>query len=60
VKIFELAAARTRLRDNEAAAVGHNPLTAATLGFDHEAYYPSAPDVAVRIIGDQSTGRVTG
>jgi NADPH-dependent 2,4-dienoyl-CoA reductase/sulfur reductase-like enzyme len=60
VKIFDLAAARTGLRDHEASAAGFEPVTVASHGFDHKAYYPGAHDVAVRITGDRGTGRLLG
>jgi NADPH-dependent 2,4-dienoyl-CoA reductase/sulfur reductase-like enzyme len=40
VKVFEVAAARTGLRDEDARAAGHDPLTVGSVAFDHKAYYP--------------------
>src|SRR5712664_4448925 len=40
VKIFDHAAARTGLRDHEAAAAGYDPLTVQSEADDHKAYYP--------------------
>jgi NADPH-dependent 2,4-dienoyl-CoA reductase/sulfur reductase-like enzyme len=60
VKVFELAAARTGLRDQEAAAAGFDPLTVGSSQFDHKAYYPGAHQLQLRITGDQSSGRLLG
>jgi NADPH-dependent 2,4-dienoyl-CoA reductase/sulfur reductase-like enzyme len=42
VKVFELAVARTGLRDAEASAAGFDPVTVGSVEFDHKAYYPGA------------------
>ena len=42
VKIFDHAAARTGLRDHEAAAAGYDPVTIASEADDHKAYYPGS------------------
>jgi NADPH-dependent 2,4-dienoyl-CoA reductase/sulfur reductase-like enzyme len=60
VKVFDLAVARTGLRDHEARAAGIEPLTIASNGFDHKAYYPGAHEIAIRITGERSTGRLLG
>jgi NADPH-dependent 2,4-dienoyl-CoA reductase/sulfur reductase-like enzyme len=60
VKVFELAVARTGLRDDEAAAAGHDPLTVEHAGPDHKAYYPGAHEVRIRITGDRGDGRLLG
>jgi NADPH-dependent 2,4-dienoyl-CoA reductase/sulfur reductase-like enzyme len=60
VKVFELAVARTGLRDLEAAAAGFDPLTVASTEFDHKAYYPGAHQLQLRITGDQTSGRLLG
>jgi NADPH-dependent 2,4-dienoyl-CoA reductase/sulfur reductase-like enzyme len=60
VKVFELAIARTGLRDHEAVAAGLEPLTVASHGVDHKAYYPGAHDIAVRLTGEQNTRRLLG
>lgn len=62
VKIFDLVAARTGLRDHEAiaAAQGFEPLTVASTPDDHKAYYPGATPIAIRITGDQHTGALLG
>jgi NADPH-dependent 2,4-dienoyl-CoA reductase/sulfur reductase-like enzyme len=60
VKVFELAIARTGLRDEEAAAAGYTPLTVTTTVPDHKPYYPNAHDIQVRVTGDQHTGQLLG
>lgn len=60
VKVFDLAVARTGLRDAEAAAAGFAPLTVESRAWDHKAYYPGAREIAMRITGDRRTGRLLG
>jgi NADPH-dependent 2,4-dienoyl-CoA reductase/sulfur reductase-like enzyme len=60
VKVFELAIARTGLRDGEAAAAGLRALTVASRGFDHKIYYPGAREVSVRLTGERESGRLLG
>ena len=60
VKIFDHAAARTGLRDHEAAAAGYDPVTVAFEADDHKAYYPGSHKIAMRFTGDRATGRLLG
>jgi NADPH-dependent 2,4-dienoyl-CoA reductase/sulfur reductase-like enzyme len=60
VKIFEQAAARTGLRDHEAAAAGFDPVTVGSQADDHKAYYPGSQRISMRFTGDRSTGRLLG
>jgi NADPH-dependent 2,4-dienoyl-CoA reductase/sulfur reductase-like enzyme len=60
VKVFELAVARTGLRDPEPAAAGLDPLTVGSTHYDHKAYYPGAHQLHIRITGDRQTGRLLG
>jgi NADPH-dependent 2,4-dienoyl-CoA reductase/sulfur reductase-like enzyme len=60
VKVFELAVARTGLRDEEAAAAGFEPLTIESSGFDHKVYYPGAQTITMRLTGDQRSYRLLG
>jgi NADPH-dependent 2,4-dienoyl-CoA reductase/sulfur reductase-like enzyme len=60
VKVFDQAAARTGLRDREAAAAGYSPVTVAALADDHKAYYPGSHRIAMRVTGDRATGRLLG
>jgi NADPH-dependent 2,4-dienoyl-CoA reductase/sulfur reductase-like enzyme len=60
VKVFELAVARTGLRDHEAQAAGFDPVTVGSVEFDHKAYYPGAHQLHLRITGDRTSGRLLG
>jgi NADPH-dependent 2,4-dienoyl-CoA reductase/sulfur reductase-like enzyme len=60
VKIFDQAAARTGLRDHEAAAAGYDPVTTETQADDHKAYYPGSHRITIRVTGDRTTGRLLG
>ena len=60
VKIFDQAAARTGLRDSEAAAAGFDPLTVECDADDHKAYYPGSHRIHMRFTGDMRTGRLLG
>ncbi len=62
VKVFDLVAARTGLREHEAIAAGHGwiPATTASAPDDHKAYYPGATPIYIRITGDRHTGQLLG
>jgi NADPH-dependent 2,4-dienoyl-CoA reductase/sulfur reductase-like enzyme len=60
VKIFDYAAARTGLRDHEAAAAGFDPVTVDAEADDHKAYYPGSHRIWMRFTGDRTTGRLLG
>ena len=60
VKIFDQAAARTGLRDYEAAAAGFDPVTVESEADDHKAYYPGSHRIWMRFTGDPKTGRLLG
>ena len=60
VKIFDLAIARTGLRENEAVREGFNPVTVETTTWHHKAYYPGAHELTIRVTGDSDTGRLLG
>jgi NADPH-dependent 2,4-dienoyl-CoA reductase/sulfur reductase-like enzyme len=60
VKIFDMVAARTGLKDQEAASAGFDPLTVEFEGDDHKAYYPGSHRLHLRYCGDRSTGRLLG
>jgi NADPH-dependent 2,4-dienoyl-CoA reductase/sulfur reductase-like enzyme len=60
VKVFDHAAARTGLRDHEAAAAGFAPVTVASEADDHKAYYPGSHRIAMRFTGERTTGRLLG
>ena len=60
VKIFDQAAARTGLRDDEARAAGFDPVTITSEADDHKAYYPGSHRIQTRFTGDRATGRLLG
>ena len=60
VKIFDQAAARSGLRDHEAAAAGFDPITVGSEADDHKAYYPGSHRITMRVTGDRATGRLLG
>jgi len=60
VKIFDQAAARTGLRDHEAAAAGFDPVTVESGADDHKAYYPGSHRITMRFTGDRGSGRLLG
>lgn len=60
VKVFDLAAARTGLSDDEASAAGFSPLSAAVSVPDHKPYYPGSRELRIRITGDANSGRLLG
>jgi NADPH-dependent 2,4-dienoyl-CoA reductase/sulfur reductase-like enzyme len=60
VKIFDQAAARTGLRDHEAAPAGFDPVTVGSEADDHKAYYPGSHRIQMRVTGDRTTGRLLG
>ncbi len=60
VKIFDQAAARTGLRDHEAAAAGFRPVTVESQADDHKAYYPGSHRIRMRVTGDRITGQLLG
>lgn len=60
VKVFDLVAAGTGLRDAAARQAGFDPITVATTTDDHKAYYPGATPVHLRITGDRRTGQLLG
>jgi NADPH-dependent 2,4-dienoyl-CoA reductase/sulfur reductase-like enzyme len=60
VKVFELAAACTGLRDDEARAAGFQPLTVESTPWHHKLYYPGAQRLRIRVTADVVTGRLLG
>jgi NADPH-dependent 2,4-dienoyl-CoA reductase/sulfur reductase-like enzyme len=60
VKVFDLVAARTGLRHDEAARAGFDPRTVETAVDDHKAYYPGAGQLRIRVTGDKVSGRLLG
>jgi NADPH-dependent 2,4-dienoyl-CoA reductase/sulfur reductase-like enzyme len=60
VKVFDLAVARTGLRDTDAAAEGFRPLSVDVVVDDRKAYYPGATKMHIRLTGDRDTQRLLG
>lgn len=60
VKVFELVASRTGLRDLDAAAAGFSPVSTTAVADDHKAYYPGAQPITIRVTGDSRTGLLLG
>ena len=60
VKIFDLVAARTGLREHEAVTAGFEPFTTDRTFDDHKAYYPGATPLRIRLTGDRRDGRLLG
>jgi NADPH-dependent 2,4-dienoyl-CoA reductase/sulfur reductase-like enzyme len=60
VKVFDLVAARTGLRDVEAREAGFDPLTVHAICDDHNAYYPGARQMHIALSGDRGSGRLLG
>lgn len=60
VKVFNVVAARTGLREHEAAAAGYIPATTQVAADDHKRYYPSAQPINIRITGDTQSGLLLG
>lgn len=60
VKVFDVVAARTGLRDHEATAAGFAPHSHTAIADDHKRYYPGATPISIRITGDTRDGRLLG
>ena len=60
VKVFDLAIARTGLRDREASVAGMDPFTTEFESWDHKVYYPGATRMTIRTTGDRRDGRLLG
>jgi NADPH-dependent 2,4-dienoyl-CoA reductase/sulfur reductase-like enzyme len=60
VKVFDLVAARTGLRDSEASPAGFDPFSVTSEADDHKAYYPGSHKIVMRYTGDRHTGRLLG
>jgi hypothetical protein len=60
VKVFDIAIARTGLRDHEARRAGFDPKTVETEVWDHKAYYPGAQQLTIRVTGDRRSGHLLG
>lgn len=60
VKVFDVVAARTGLRDHEAVAAGFAPHSHTVIADGHKRYYPGATPISIRVTGDTRDGRLLG
>jgi NADPH-dependent 2,4-dienoyl-CoA reductase/sulfur reductase-like enzyme len=60
VRVFDLVAAATGLRDTEATAAGYRPATTAAVANDHKICYPGATPISQRITADLVTRKLLG
>jgi NADPH-dependent 2,4-dienoyl-CoA reductase/sulfur reductase-like enzyme len=60
VKVFDLVATRTGLREQEARQAGFEAISCRSVLDDHKAYYPGAMPIHVTVTGDACTGRLLG
>ncbi len=60
VKIFDLVAARTGLRDKEAQEEGYEPVSIEFETWDHKSYYPGAKRMRILITGDRKSHTLLG
>ena len=60
VQVFDLAIARTGLRNTEGERGGYQPRSVDVTVDDHKAYYPGATAMTIRITGDAPSGRLLG
>jgi NADPH-dependent 2,4-dienoyl-CoA reductase/sulfur reductase-like enzyme len=60
VKIFDLIAARSGLKDDDAPKFGFDPVTVSGEYWDHKVYYPGSKKLIIRLTGDRKTGRLLG
>jgi len=60
VKVFDRVAARTGLKDSEAAAEGFEPLSIQICLPDHKPYYPVAQPMDILLTADKPTHRLLG
>ncbi|OJV75012.1 MAG: CoA-disulfide reductase [Cellulomonas sp. 73-92] len=60
VKVFDLVAARTGLRERDATPAGYQPVTTAAAADDHKRYYPGAHAISFRVTGDTRDDRLLG
>lgn len=60
VRIFDLVIARTGLKESEARDAGFDPTTVECEAWDHQACYPGATPLRIRITGDRRTRQLLG
>ncbi len=60
VKVFDLVAARTGLRESEAHGADLSARSVTATPDDHKAYYPGSHPITIRLTGNPTTGRLLG
>lgn len=60
VKVFDVVAARTGLRQQEAVSAGFNAATTVSIADDHKAYYPGATPITISVTADSNSGKLLG
>jgi NADPH-dependent 2,4-dienoyl-CoA reductase/sulfur reductase-like enzyme/rhodanese-related sulfurtransferase len=59
-KVFDYNVGRTGLNETQAREAGYVVVTSLVPSFDHATYYPGAKDILVKLVAEESTGRVLG
>lgn len=59
-RVFDLQVGRTGLTEREAVAAGHPCVAKVLKSTDHAGYLPGAQQLTVKLVVEQSTGRVLG
>jgi NADPH-dependent 2,4-dienoyl-CoA reductase/sulfur reductase-like enzyme/rhodanese-related sulfurtransferase len=59
-KVFDYNVGRTGLNETQAREAGYKIVTSLVPSFDHATYYPGAKDILVKLVAEESTGRVLG
>lgn len=60
VKVFDLAAAGTGLRETQSTNAGYEPLTITMTALDHNPYYPEPQEMTISVTGDINSRRLLG
>ncbi|MGD0780268.1 MAG: FAD-dependent oxidoreductase [Dehalococcoidales bacterium] len=59
-KVFDYNVGRTGLNETQAREAGYEVVTSLVPNFDHATYYPGAKDILVKLVAEESTGKVLG
>ncbi len=59
-KVFDLNVARVGLTEAQAKQAGYDIVTALVPSYEHATYYPNSKEITVKLIADQTTGRLLG
>ncbi len=60
VKVFDLAAGRTGLNEDEARSHGFNPISTTVKSSTKAGYYPGGEEITVKMTADRKSGRILG